>query len=91
MTGVNVDECLACPSCRVMTDKETNFCTYCGADNRGRWSKIAAKEIVYAETVRVCGQCGTEYKDFAIQYCPDDGKMLMELNRRMITRARSLK
>jgi RNA polymerase subunit RPABC4/transcription elongation factor Spt4 len=39
MKDVGEVECLECPDCGIMAEKETNFCTYCGADNRGAGQK----------------------------------------------------
>lgn len=70
-------EGLRCPECGAVTDKETNYCTNCGADNRGRWEKAVNTGIRIVEVRFVCQQCGKEYDDVAFQFCPNDGKKLV--------------
>jgi membrane protease subunit (stomatin/prohibitin family) len=69
-------EGLKCPECGATADAETNYCTNCGVDNRGRWEKAVNTDITIVEVCFACQQCGREYDDAAFKFCPDDGKQL---------------
>ena len=77
MLGVGEDERLKCPDCGRTTDTETNFCTNCGVNNRGRWEKVVVSGFTIVEVCLACQMCGKEYFDLAFQFCPDDGKKLV--------------